>query len=153
MAKRATKTAADFGVLEVVVHDYFLAGTGRAHDALTGDFTDVSCVCCGAKITHVFFSTIGPLGGDCAATLTGDDSTRRIMRVGVAKCVDVLKFWKGPNTLVVSGKMVGRSWGTFFKAAISCSSHEVAKMVAAAALESWQAKSNIVGHLMIESAT
>lgn len=69
-AKSAIK-AGDFNILDVVQ-----AGSPRACDAL-GMHEDVACRRCGAKIAIVYATTLGPLGGDCLATLTGDASTRR----------------------------------------------------------------------------
>lgn len=71
----------------VEVSEYVMAGSPGAHDALGGDFVDVSCVRCGSKITHVFVTNFGPMGGDCLATLTGDDTTRRTAR----KIVDAIR--------------------------------------------------------------
>lgn len=92
MGKRA-KTAKDFGVDQVTVVDFVMAGSSRAAD-LGGMSDDVSCVCCGARITNVFISNVGPLGGDCAATLTGDESTRAEIRAGVRAA---LSFMRAPR--------------------------------------------------------
>ena len=70
---------------EVQIVDYFLAGSPKAMEALGGDFADVDCVRCGSKITHVFMTEHGPMGGDCLATLTGDDSTRKAIRATIEK--------------------------------------------------------------------
>lgn len=57
---------------------YVLAGTPSAEEfGLRGS---VQCVNCGKPITHVFMTDVGPMGGDCLATITGDDSTRKIVQ-------------------------------------------------------------------------
>ena len=80
--KRKTDDAR-FGDVHVV--DYFRAGSPKAVEALGGDFADVDCVRCGSKISHVFMTESGPMGGDCLATLTGDDSTRKAIRATIEK--------------------------------------------------------------------
>ena len=65
----------------LTVEGYHRAGTPEAAEWLAGGGADVSCVRCGARIGHVFQTSHGPMGGDCLATLTGDDSTRRLARV------------------------------------------------------------------------
>jgi hypothetical protein len=68
---------------EVTVLDYVHAGSASAaHVGLTDV---VSCVCCGSQISHVFLSSVGPLGGDCAATLTGENHTRAAVRRAIDK--------------------------------------------------------------------
>jgi hypothetical protein len=65
----------------VEVEGYVKAGTPAAYEALgPARFSDVSCVVCGAKIANVFETNYGPMGGDCLATLTGDDSTRKAVQ-------------------------------------------------------------------------
>lgn len=65
----------------ITVEGYFRAGTPAAAEHLHGDLVScVRCVRCGAKIGHVFATSHGPMGGDCLATLTGDESSRRINR-------------------------------------------------------------------------
>jgi hypothetical protein len=63
---------------EVHVLDYFVAGSARGADHAAGD--DVSCANCGSKIAHCFATDVGILGGDCAANITGDNSTRAAVR-------------------------------------------------------------------------
>jgi hypothetical protein len=58
--------------IEDVVH----AGSPRACDTL-GVHESMDCVRCGARISIVYSTSHGPMGGDCLATLTGDSSTRR----------------------------------------------------------------------------
>ena len=58
--------------IESVVH----AGSPRACEAL-GMHEHMACVRCGARISIVYATSHGPMGGDCLATLTGDASTRR----------------------------------------------------------------------------
>ena len=65
----------------VTVTDYVLAGSAPA--ALAGFAGEVSCACCGSRISHVFLSSVGPLGGDCAASLTGDHTTRSAVQRAV----------------------------------------------------------------------
>lgn len=38
---------------------------------------EANCCVCGSRIKNVFLTNYGPMGGDCLATLTGDDSTRK----------------------------------------------------------------------------
>lgn len=71
----ATVTAAlKAGAFEI--EDVVCAGSPRACAAL-GMHEDMSCVRCGARISIVYATSYGPMGGDCLATLTGDPSTRR----------------------------------------------------------------------------
>ena len=70
---------------EATATDYFFAGTARAFEALGGASEDVSCVNCGAKIAHVYLTEHGPMGGDCLASITGDDMTRQQVRKLTAK--------------------------------------------------------------------
>ena len=72
----------------VTLEGFVKAGTSAAHDALGGQFDDVSCIVCGARIGNVFLTNHGPMGGDCLATLTGDDSTRAAVR----KLYEVLRY-------------------------------------------------------------
>jgi hypothetical protein len=59
--------------LAVLVH----LGTPRAADHFAPGVDTVSCDHCGAALRHVFVTGGGHnLGGDCLATLCGDDSTR-----------------------------------------------------------------------------
>jgi len=57
---------------------YVVAGSPSA--ATFGLVGDVCCVNCGARISHVFVTDVGPIGGDCLATITGDASTRAAVR-------------------------------------------------------------------------
>jgi hypothetical protein len=64
---------------EITVESYFRAGTTHAADfradAAAGP---IGCVCCGRLIVKCFVLSDGrAVGGDCAATITGDDSTRQ----------------------------------------------------------------------------
>lgn len=59
---------------EIKVADFFVVDTpsAMAHTSQT-----CSCCCCGRKIKNVFVATDGRYwGGDCLATISGDDSTR-----------------------------------------------------------------------------
>lgn len=91
MATRKRKTDDTRFGEETVVTDYFRAGSPAAREALGGDFKDVDCVRCGSKISHVFMTNYGPMGGDCVATLTGDDSMRKDVR-RVAEALKQSKF-------------------------------------------------------------
>jgi hypothetical protein len=62
------------------VEGFVKAGTPAALEQLGGGFENVSCVVCGTRIGNVFLTDHGPMGGDCLATLTGDDSTRASVR-------------------------------------------------------------------------
>lgn len=104
MGKRA-KNAADFGVDIVSVVDFVVAGSSGAAD-MGGMSDDVSCVCCGARITNVFISNVGPLGGDCAATLSGDDSTRREVQVGVRAALSFMRAPRCARTVRFEGDTV-----------------------------------------------
>jgi len=64
---------------EITVESYFRAGTSRATDfvAEAGDGA-LTCNECGRPIVKCFVLSDGRVvGGDCAATITGDDSTRQ----------------------------------------------------------------------------
>lgn len=58
------------------IEDVVCAGSPRAC-AVLGMHEDMTCERCGARISVVYATSHGPLGGDCLATLTGDPSTRR----------------------------------------------------------------------------
>lgn len=63
---------------EIEVESYFRAGTSRAAD-FRADAADaaIGCAACGRLIVKCFVLSDGRIvGGDCAATITGDDSTR-----------------------------------------------------------------------------
>lgn len=63
--------AADFGTATLVT-----VGTSAAAAFFSGS-EPVPCANCGAPLRHVFVTSSGHcLGGDCLATLTGDDATR-----------------------------------------------------------------------------
>ena len=73
-AKKARFTKGEVGTR----WDYVVAGTPAALEfGLDGP---VQCLNCGQKISHVYMTDVGPLGGDCLATISGDDSTRRVVR-------------------------------------------------------------------------
>ena len=69
------KTKARFSRDEIGSWTYVRPGTSAAMEVGLGD--EVLCVNCGKPISHVFMTDVGPLGGDCLATITGDDSTRK----------------------------------------------------------------------------
>src|SRR5690606_18486018 len=63
---------------EITVESYFRAGTAYAAEFLA-DAADgcIACHACGRMIRKCFVLSDGRIvGGDCAATITGDDSTR-----------------------------------------------------------------------------
>lgn len=63
----------------IEVYDFFVSGTARAIEALRSD-EQVVCFNCGRPIKYVFLTSKGPMGGDCLATMTGDNSTRKVFR-------------------------------------------------------------------------
>jgi len=79
----AAKRRKRFTAGEIGAVNYVSAGSPAAMDfGLVGD---VRCEACGAKISHVYVTDVGPLGGDCLATITGDTSTRAAVRGLVTK--------------------------------------------------------------------
>lgn len=57
------------------------AGTEAAFEALgPAEFVSPRCVRCGSPLSYVVLTSKGPMGGDCYATLTGDDTTRKAWR-------------------------------------------------------------------------
>jgi len=62
------------------LENFVLAGTSAAFDALGANCEDPSCVRCGSPISYVFVTNKGAMGGDCLATLTGDNSSRKVAR-------------------------------------------------------------------------
>lgn len=69
--KRGNLDGIDPGDIGAVT--YYKIGTARA--AAAGFTEEATCEHCGAQIRHLFVGAY-VLGGDCLATLTGDDSTR-----------------------------------------------------------------------------
>lgn len=68
---------------ELVAWTMVVAGTPQADEYLHGEF-EPTCDNCGRPIKNVFVTASGyKLGGDCLATLTGDESTRQWM-IGAA---------------------------------------------------------------------
>lgn len=67
----------------VTMVDFALAGTAKA-DEFVGPQRITTCCRCGHQIANVFIVDVPaanrllPMGGDCLATLTGDNSTRRL---------------------------------------------------------------------------
>lgn len=74
----AAKKKSRFTAEQVGAWHYVRAGTSSALDFGIGDKAD--CVNCGKPISHVFVTEVGPMGGDCLATITGDDSTRKVVQ-------------------------------------------------------------------------
>lgn len=79
-----TKAAEKF---QDVLLEAFVAGTSLAADHGVGEET--FCVVCGARLLNVFVTSHGDMGGDCLATITGDNSTRR----------EVVKILKSLNSV------------------------------------------------------
>jgi hypothetical protein len=75
------------------VEGYALAGTPAAFE-LIGPHETANCVRCGSPIAHVFATNKGAMGGDCLATLTGDDSTRRLAKK-INETIERMKGWHG----------------------------------------------------------
>jgi hypothetical protein len=139
MGRRATKTTADFGVEAVELLDYVRAGSPRASDYL-GVHEDVSCACCGAAISHVFWSNVGPLGGDCAATLTGDNATRAAIRRKLETVLEKARI-RRPRCYIVRGadvvaRMVSDYSDRLFEKTIATmKTRALARMIACAAAD------------------
>jgi hypothetical protein len=75
------KRKSDEAYADLSVDGYALAGSPSAYDMLgSGEFSSPVCKRCGAAIKHVYLTNHGPMGGDCVATLTGDQSTRAFAR-------------------------------------------------------------------------
>lgn len=73
MAKITKARAAIFSGAEL--ESYVVAGTPAAYEYGIDD--NPTCVVCGSHLKYVFVTSLGIMGGDCAATITGDDSTRK----------------------------------------------------------------------------
>lgn len=58
------------------VDGFFVAGTAAAAEFSCG----CCCVVCGRELVNVYVTTAGPMGGDCLATITGDDTFRALYR-------------------------------------------------------------------------
>jgi len=71
------RAAIEAGSFEI--EDVVNVGSPRACERL-GMHEEMSCVRCGARLSIVYVTSSGPLGGDCLATLTGDPSSRSRMR-------------------------------------------------------------------------
>lgn len=72
---------------------FVLAGTEAAYEALgPRESESPICVNCGAPLTYVFLTSVGPMGGDCLATCTGEQSTRAVFRK-LVKQVPQAKAW------------------------------------------------------------
>jgi hypothetical protein len=76
-----------------------VAGTEAADEYLHGD-TEPLCDNCGRPIKYVFIAPTGhKLGGDCLATLTGDDSTRRSLVSAAKKAVGATSIRVGASSV------------------------------------------------------
>lgn len=89
----------DWKESEATVHGFVTAGSVEAFDAL-GPHEHVNCARCGSNITNVFLTEKGPIGGDCLATVTGDNTTRSAFRK-ISKKFEQVSQWYS----------VGRIWG------------------------------------------
>lgn len=66
---------------ELMLEGFVHAGTPEAFEALPpAEAIAPRCVRCGSPISYVFLTNKGLMGGDCLATLTGDQSTRKLAR-------------------------------------------------------------------------
>jgi len=66
---------------EIAVTGFVIAGSPAAFEALSASEAEAPrCVHCGAWLRDVFITDRGPMGGDCLATLTGNDETRKAFR-------------------------------------------------------------------------
>lgn len=66
---------------EVEIEGFVIAGTPSAFEALDPrEAESPHCANCGAALTNVFLTNVGPMGGDCLATCTGDPTTRAAFR-------------------------------------------------------------------------
>lgn len=59
----------------LAVEAFVIAGTPLACEYL-GPHDEAHCVNCGARLTQVYITSRGPMGGDCLATITGTNATR-----------------------------------------------------------------------------
>lgn len=63
----------------IEVQGFAVAGTPYAFE-LFGPHEEMTCRQCGAQLSNVYATSLGPMGGDCLATLTGDNATRSAVR-------------------------------------------------------------------------
>ena len=86
---------------EVEIEGYVVAGSPDAVEALgpmAGE--SPSCVNCGARLKNVFLTSVGPMGGDCLATCTGDDSTRKVV-YKILKSLRQKLGWERPVRILI----------------------------------------------------
>ena len=76
-SNRAGGKRSRFAVEQIGNIEYIEAGSPQGMEFGLSPGEPVLCVNCGHRITHVYMTDVGPLGGDCLATITGDDSTRK----------------------------------------------------------------------------
>jgi hypothetical protein len=94
---------------------FVIATTAQAFEVL-GPHEAVHCVCCGSPLKNVFVTESGPMGGDCLATKTGDNSTRVLFRKISKKLGEVINYhdirvqglhikdgWHGKKSLIATG--------------------------------------------------
>lgn len=81
---------------EMTLDAVFIAGTVDAYEH--GIEEDAHCVVCGSPIKYCFSTQYGIVGGDCLATLTGDDSTRKAVKSIINQ---MERSWLSPYKLVV----------------------------------------------------
>jgi len=79
------QTGAKFENVEL--EGYFQAGTELAYENL-GNEDRPSCVVCGSPLKHCWVTDHGIMGGDCLATLTGDNKSRSCIRRMIKKLDD-----------------------------------------------------------------
>lgn len=99
----ASAKASDDRFANLELEGYYRAGSPDSMEYGHVGEGPVLCVRCGSRIAHVFVTNHGNLGGDCLATLTGDDSTRALAR----KLNTNLGTWSANRQLV--GFKVGTS--------------------------------------------
>ena len=97
-ALKGDKKMADGLALE----NFVIANTEAAYEALGAqNCENPHCVRCGSPIKYVFVTNKGALGGDCLATLTGDNTTRKIARKFTQSLNCELSYGWRLNSLVV----------------------------------------------------
>ena len=99
---------------ELALEGLVIAGTELAFEVLGPMADDPSCIRCGAPISYVMVTNKGPMGGDCYATLTGDDSTRKVWRKILKNVEDGWRHQNGNRWLAVEVEFAGggrpRAW-------------------------------------------
>jgi hypothetical protein len=111
MAAASRKRKDDAELAEGLELEGFVqAGTPAAYEELgPAAFSAPHCIRCGSPISYVFLTSKGPMGGDCLATLTGDQSTRRLARL-LAKAIDVEQGYREITGLKISKSLSSRDY-------------------------------------------